>query len=69
MALLLYVAAKFAELYDHEIGAALGALTGHTLKHVLATGAAALIAARLIGRARRSLPAFECGALPAGASR
>lgn len=69
IALLLYVAAKFAELYDHEIGAALGTLTGHTLKHLLATGAAALIAARLLVRARRSLPACECGALPAGASR
>ena len=69
MALLLYVAAKLAELYDHEIGAALGALTGHTLKHLLATGAAALIAARLLVRARRSSPAFESGALPVGASR
>ena len=69
MALLLYVAAKVAELYDHEIGAAFGSLTGHTLKHALATGAAALIAARLLVRVRKSSPAFESGALSAGASR
>lgn len=69
MALLLYVAAKVAELYDHEIGAAFGSLTGHTLKHALATGAAALIAARLLVRARKSSPAFESGAFSAGASR
>ncbi len=49
-ALALYVVAKFAELGDHEIAAALGAVTGHTLKHLLATGAAALIVARLVAR-------------------
>jgi hypothetical protein len=49
-ALLIYVIAKFAELNDHEIAAAFGMLTGHTLKHLLATGAAALIVARLICR-------------------
>ena len=69
MALLLYVAAKFAELYDHEIGAVFGTLTGHTLKHLLATGAAALIAARLLVRVRSSSPAFENGAIAARASR
>ena len=47
MALLLYVAAKVAELYDHEIGAILGDLTGHTVKHLLATVAAGLIVWRL----------------------
>lgn len=51
-ALLLYVIAKFAELNDHEIAALLGAPTGHTLKHLLATGAAALIVARLVSRVR-----------------
>ena len=69
MALLLYVAAKFAELYDHEIGAVFGTLTGHTLKHLLATGAAALIAARLLVRVRSSSPTFENGAIAARASR
>ena len=69
MALLLYVAAKFAELYDHEMGAVFGTLTGHTLKHLLATGAAALIAARLLVRVRSSSPTFENGAIAARASR
>ena len=49
-ALAIYVIAKFAELNDHEIAAALGAMTGHTLKHLLATGAAAVIVGRLAGR-------------------
>ena len=69
MALLLYVAAKLAELYDHEIGAVFGALTGHTLKHVLATAAAAMIASRLLVRARRPLPVVASRVFPAGASR
>jgi hypothetical protein len=51
LALLLYVAAKLAESFDYPIGAALGGLTGHTLKHLLATAAAAVIVHRLIGRA------------------
>lgn len=51
-ALALYVVAKFAELYDHEIAAVSGALTGHTLKHLLATAAAALVVARLVRRVR-----------------
>jgi hypothetical protein len=49
-ALALYVVAKFAELNDHEIAALLGGLTGHTLKHLLAAGAAALIVGRLASR-------------------
>ena len=51
-ALAIYVLAKFAELYDHEIAAVLGPLTGHTLKHLLATAAAVLIVARLVFRAQ-----------------
>lgn len=51
-ALLLYVIAKLAELNDHAIATALGAPTGHTLKHLLATGAAALVVARLARRVR-----------------
>lgn len=42
-ALLLYIAAKVAELLDHQVLALLGLLSGHTLKHLLATLAAALI--------------------------
>ena len=49
-ALLLYIFAKITEQYDHEIAGALGILTGHTLKHLLATAAAALIIARLVRR-------------------
>ncbi len=51
-ALVLYVIAKLAELNDHEIAALPGGLTGHTLKHLLAAGAAALIVARLLRRVR-----------------
>ncbi len=49
-ALAIYVVAKFAELGDHEIAAALGPITGHTLKHLLATAAAVLIVGRLVIR-------------------
>ena len=55
-ALLLYVFAKFTEQYDHEIAALLGILTGHTLKHILATAAAALIVARLVRRTQTIQP-------------
>ena len=49
-ALLLYVFAKFAEINDHQIAAVLGGPTGHTLKHLLATAAAALVAVSLVQR-------------------
>lgn len=62
-ALAIYVLAKFAELNDHEIAAALGPVTGHTLKHLLATGAAALIVGRLVFRVRPRLKACA-GACP-----
>ena len=52
VALVLYAAAKVTELYDHEIAAQLGTMTGHTLKHLLATLAAAIIVARLALRQR-----------------
>lgn len=52
VALLFYAAAKFAEMYDHEIAAQLGTITGHTLKHLLATLAAAVIVGRLAVRQR-----------------
>lgn len=64
-ALALYVAAKFAELNDHEIAAALGAVTGHTLKHLLATGAAAMIVGRLVYRVRHRLKACAGASPPA----
>ncbi|HEX5803203.1 MAG TPA: hypothetical protein VFY24_09265 [Azospira sp.] len=43
VALLLYIAAKVAELLDHQVLAVAGLVSGHTLKHLLATLAAALI--------------------------
>lgn len=53
-ALALYIAAKFAELADHQLLAALGVVSGHTVKHLLAAAAAGVIVARLV--ARRQAP-------------
>ena len=55
-ALLLYVLAKAAELNDHELLAALGGVSGHTAKHLLATAAAAVLVARLAQRVREPPP-------------
>jgi len=52
-ALLLYILAKAAELHDHEILSALGFISGHTLKHLLATAAAGTLVFRLCERVRR----------------
>lgn len=46
-AIVLYIVAKVAELQDVQILAANGMLSGHTIKHLLATLAAALIVWRL----------------------
>ena len=62
-ALALYVVAKLAELGDHQIAALLGAASGHTLKHLLATAAALLIVGRLAYRVRTGLKACA-GACP-----
>lgn len=43
IALALYVCAKATELYDHEILAGLVWISGHTIKHLLATAAAAVV--------------------------
>jgi hypothetical protein len=43
----LYILAKLTELNDHAIAAVLYPVTGHTLKHLLATAAALLIVAGL----------------------
>ena len=61
-AIAFYALAKWAELNDHAIAATLGGVTGHTLKHGLATVAVAMVVARLIGRVRSS------GGVPAGCS-
>jgi hypothetical protein len=46
-----YVLAKLAEVNDHALADVFTPLTGHTLKHLLATAAALLIVARLRRRA------------------
>jgi hypothetical protein len=51
-----YILAKFAELQDHEIARATAWLTGHTLKHLLATLAAALIVMALVRRTWLATP-------------
>ncbi|NTV96693.1 MAG: hypothetical protein HGA75_14990 [Thiobacillus sp.] len=52
MALFLYLLAKVAELGDHALLAMIGWLSGHTLKHLLATLAAGVLVATLVRRAR-----------------
>jgi hypothetical protein len=47
VAIALYVAAKVAEIYDRPLYAALHGLSGHTLKHLLATAAAGIIVLHL----------------------
>jgi len=48
----LYAAAKAAELGDRTIYEALGFISGHTLKHLLATAASALLAASIVRKSR-----------------
>ena len=49
-----YVLAKLAELADHPIAVLTGFISGHSLKHLLASLAAALIVARLLRRTQQS---------------
>jgi hypothetical protein len=42
-AMMLYVLAKVAEAFDHQIANALGIVSGHTLKHLIATIATAAV--------------------------
>ena len=51
-AFLLYVAAKIAELGDHAIYEVLGAMSGHTIKHMLSAAASAVIVGSFVARAR-----------------
>lgn len=51
LALILYVTAKLAELQDAYLFTLFSAVSGHTLKHLLATAAVAVITARLSSRA------------------
>jgi hypothetical protein len=59
-----YLAAKVAESYDGEVYQFLGAVSGHTLKHVLATVGAGWIVRMLV--LRRAAPLVA--ARPAGAA-
>lgn len=52
LALGLYVLAKVAELHDFELLELFGWISGHTLKHLLATAAAAVLVVRLVRRVR-----------------
>jgi hypothetical protein len=57
-AVLLYVLAKLAEVSDHELLARSGWISGHTLKHLLAAAAAAVLIGRLSQRVREpAIPA------------
>jgi hypothetical protein len=64
-ALAIYIIAKLTEANDHAIAAAIGPVTGHTLKHLLATLAAALIVGRLAYRVRAPRPACAAACRPA----
>jgi hypothetical protein len=53
VALLLYILAKIAEVNDHALLALTNvAVSGHTLKHLLATAAATALVYRLIQKTR-----------------
>lgn len=52
IAILFYVLAKVAELGDRAVLEALGFASGHTIKHLLATAASAVLAANVVRRAR-----------------
>jgi len=50
IAILLYVLAKIFELYDHEVFAGLGIVSGHTIKHLLAVAAVAVLTINVVLR-------------------
>lgn len=52
IAILLYVAAKVAELHDAAFLSSLQLISGHTLKHLLATAASTVLIARLVRRTK-----------------
>lgn len=54
-ALVLYVLAKIAEVHDHEVHSTIGWITGHTIKHLLASAAAWVLVARLVRTATMPL--------------
>lgn len=50
VAILFYIVAKVSEVADHAIYDAIGVVSGHTIKHLLAVGASAVIVGNLVGR-------------------
>ncbi len=54
VAIALYAAAKVAELHDREVLTALGWISGHTIKHLLATASGAVLADHLLRRVGRA---------------
>ena len=62
-AMLLYVLAKVAEIFDHEIASAVGFVSGHTLKHLIATTATAAVVWGLTRRFSAN-HSRECAPLP-----
>ena len=52
VAILLYVLAKVCEVHDHEVFNALGVFSGHTIKHLLAVAAAAVLTINVVLRVR-----------------
>lgn len=52
LALSLYIVAKVAEVMDHQLFATFGVISGHTLKHLIAGGGAAVLLSRLVQRTR-----------------
>ncbi len=54
-----YLAAKLAEYFDSEIYAMTGVLSGHSIKHVLASFAPAALLAALMARIDRASPGTE----------
>lgn len=56
VAVLLYVFAKVAELFDHEGLATMTWMSGHTLKHLLASAAAGVLVGRLSQRLHELRP-------------
>lgn len=58
IAILLYSIAKAAELGDHAIFHAVGFVSGHTLKHLLAVAAGAVIAASAVRSHRHHFDTF-----------
>jgi hypothetical protein len=65
VAIALYVAAKLAEINDHLLYLHLGVISGHTLKHLLATMAVAALVVPLAWRsAARTRPAHRLTPAP-----